>query len=303
MLRRSFSALAINNITVFGSGTMGGGIAQVSAAAGVNVTLVDVKEDVLAKNKDVIAKSLGRIIKKEVEKKGGNVNDVPKAVDEIMSRITTTVDAQAAVKNTDLVVEAIVENLAVKQKLWTGINDAAPASCIFASNTSSLSIDDQAAVVPSRRANFAGLHFFSPVAMMKLVEVVKGADTSKQTLDDLFDYSKRIGKVPILCKDTKGFVVNRLLVPYMLEAFRLVERDVASVEDVDIAMRLGAGHPQGPFQLADSVGLDIVYNISHAWHKTDPENPIFVPSKLIDQKIAEGKLGVKNGKGFYNWGK
>jgi len=301
MFRRCQSALAINTVTVFGSGTMGGGIAQISAAAGVNVQLVDLKEDVLAKNKDVIAKSLGRIMKKQVEKKGGNIDDVPKAVDEVMSRITTTTNPQEAVSKSDLVVEAILEDLSAKQKLWTSINDAAPKETIFATNTSSLSVDDQAAVIPNRQANFAGLHFFSPVPMMKLVEVVKGASTSQQVVDDLYDYSKRIGKVPILCKDTKGFVVNRLLIPYMNEAFRLVERGDASFEDVDLGMKLGAGHPMGPFTLADSIGLDVIANISHAWHKFDPSNPIFVPSKLIDAKVAEGKLGRKTGEGFYKY--
>lgn len=303
MFRRSASTLAINTVTVFGSGTMGGGIAQISASAGIRVNLVDVKEDVLAKNKDVIAQSLGRIVKKQVEKKGGDIQQVPKAVDEIMSRIQTYTDAQAAVKSTDLVVEAIVENLAAKQKLWQSIDAAAPETAIFATNTSSLSVDDQAAVVPKRQTRFAGLHFFSPVAMMKLVEVVKGATTSQEVVDDLYDYTKRVGKVPILCKDTKGFVVNRLLIPYMLEAYRLVERGDASFEDVDLGMQLGAGHPMGPFTLSDSIGLDVIHNISHAWNKFDPSNPIFKPSKLIDDKVAEGKLGRKTGEGFYKYGK
>ncbi len=303
MLRRSACQLAINRVTIFGSGTMGGGIAQISAQAGIPVTLVDVSDSVLAKNKAVIAGSLARVVKKQVETAKGDLSKVPQQVDEIVARISTTTDAQAAVKATDLVIEAIVEDIAVKQKLWASIDGAAPASTIFATNTSSLSVDDQAAVVPKRAANFAGLHFFSPVAMMKLVEVVRGASTSQAVLDDLFDYSKRVGKSPILCQDTKGFVVNRLLVPYMLEAFRLVERGVASIEDVDVGMKLGAGHPMGPFTLADSIGLDVIHKISQAWHAADPANPAFVPSKLITDKVAEGKLGRKSGEGFYKYGK
>ena len=303
MFRRCTGALAINRVAVFGSGTMGGGIAQITANAGSAVTVVDVDAGVLAKNKGVIAGSLGRVVKKQMEKDGADASKVADAVAAIMGRMTFTTDAAAAVKDADLCVEAIVENLAVKNKLWASIDAAAPKACIFATNTSSLSVDDQAAVVGSRAANFAGLHFFSPVAMMKLVEVVKGKATSQATVDDLYDYSKRVGKSPILCSDTKGFVVNRLLIPYMNEAFRLVERGVASVEDVDIGMRLGAGHPMGPFALADSIGLDVIQSISKGWHESDPTNPIFVPSKLIDDKVKEGKLGRKSGEGFYKYGK
>lgn len=301
MLRRSLTGLAIQNLTIFGSGTMGGGIAQISAAAGYNVTLVDVSDEVLVKNKGVIAGSLMRVVKKQL-----NTDDMSKvqaSVNDILSRITTTTNAQAAVKNADLVVEAIVENLAAKNKLWQAIDGAAPKSAIFASNTSSLSIDDQAASVAGRKTRFAGLHFFSPVPMMKLVEVVKGAACEQSVVDELLDYSKKVGKTPVTCGDHKGFIVNRLLIPYMNEAFRLVERGVCSVEDCDVAMRLGAGHPMGPFTLADSIGLDVIKSISHAWHAEEPTNPIFVPSKLIDDKVAEGKLGRKSGEGFYKYTK
>ena len=296
MLRRTSRAL-FGRVTVFGGGTMGGGIAQVTAIAGTPVTVVDIDDATCAKSKDVVMKSLSRVAKKkhadDAEKAKGLVNDV-------MSKMTFTSDSKAAVSNADLVIEAITEKIEAKKALWQAADAAAPAGCVFASNTSSLSIDEQAAAT-SRAAKFGGLHFFSPVPMMKLVEVVKGKDTSNDTHEALTAFVKKIGKTPVGCIDTKGFVVNRLLVPYMLESARLVERGVATVEDVDVAMKLGAGHPMGPFTLCDSVGIDVIKLITDKWHVEEPENPLFAPVKLIDEKVAAGKLGRKTGEGFYKY--
>ena len=296
MLRSTLVA-RFSRVAVIGGGTMGGGIAQVTAAAQIPVTIVDVDAAACDKSKQTIVKSLARVAKKKFE------TDEAKAksyVDDIVSRISFTSKPEEAAESADLVIEAITERLEAKNKLWQSIDGVAPASTIFATNTSSLSVNDQAKVT-KRGANFAGLHFFSPVPMMKLVEIVKGDETSKETLDKLAAYSKKIGKQSVICTDTKGFIVNRLLIPYMLEAARLVERGVATVEDVDVAMRLGAGHPMGPFTLCDSVGIDVLKLISDAWSEVEPENPLFKPSKLIDDKVKEGKLGRKTGEGFYKY--
>lgn len=296
MLRAS--ALArFSRVAVVGGGTMGGGIAQVTAVAGIPVTVVDVDAAACERSKKEIVKSLTRVAKKQF------ADDAAKAegwVNDVASRIAFTSKADEAAASSELVIEAITERLEAKNKLWKAIDGAAGANTIFATNTSSLSVDAQAAVT-KRADKFAGLHFFSPVPMMKLVEIVKGEHTSKATLDALTAYTKKIGKTPVLCTDTKGFIVNRLLIPYMLESARLVERGVASVEDVDIAMKLGAGHPMGPFTLSDSVGIDVIKLITDAWHEVEPTNPLFNPVKLIDDKVAAGKLGRKTGEGFYKY--
>jgi 3-hydroxyacyl-CoA dehydrogenase len=284
-------------VAVIGGGTMGGGIAQVTAASGIPVTIVDVDVAACDRSKKEVAKSLSRIAKKKFAEDGKAADNF---VNNTLSHIKFTTKADEAAAESDLVIEAITEKLDVKNKLWKSIDGAAAKGTIFVSNTSSLSIDQQAAAT-QRASNFAGLHFFSPVPMMKLVEIVKGEKTSEETMSKLSAYTKKIGKTPIVCTDTKGFVVNRLLIPYMLEAARLVERGVATVEDVDVAMKLGAGHPMGPFTLCDSVGIDVIKLVTDAWHKEEPENPLFNPVKLIDEKVAQGKLGRKSGEGFYKY--
>jgi 3-hydroxyacyl-CoA dehydrogenase len=300
MLRFTSSKL-ISKVTIFGSGTMGGGIAQVTAAAGIPVTLVDVNDTVLGKNKDVIAKSLARVAKKKLEAEGTAAQKA--FVDKILANISTSSNAAQAVADTDLVIEAIVEKMDAKVGLWKSIDGAAKPSTIFASNTSSLSITEQAqqGVAAARHPNFAGLHFFSPVPMMKLVEIVKTEQTSPATIEALQAYSKKIGKTSVVAKDTKGFIVNRLLIPLMAEAARLVERGVCTPEDVDVAMRLGAGHPMGPFQLMDSVGLDVVKLIQDGWNAAEPENELFKPLPIVNAKVSEGKMGRKSGEGFYKY--
>lgn len=278
---------------------MGSGIAQVAAASGHKVTVIDQSQEIIDKASASIQKSLGRVVKKKFP-------DDPKAqqtyVADVMSHLSLQTDAVEAVKSADLVVEAIVENLDVKKALFLALDKAAPPHTIFASNTSSIPIKDIAAST-KRLDRFGGLHFFNPVPVMKLVEVIRIPETSNATYNALEAFGKAVGKTTVQCKDTPGFIVNRLLVPYMMEAVRLVERGDATPRDVDIAMKLGAGYPMGPFELADYVGLDTMKFIIDGWMERDPENPLFSKSELVNKLVSEGKLGVKSGEGFYPYNK
>lgn len=276
---------------------MGSGIAQVAAATGHSVVLVDTSEDILKKSTKGIEGSLKRVVKKKFA-------DKPEAgeefVQKVLKNISTSTDAASVVQGTDLVVEAIVENLKVKQSLFSTLDKVAPEHTIFASNTSSLPIAD-IAVSTARLDRFGGIHFFNPVPMMKLVEVIQAPGTSQETFNALLDFSKALGKHPVSCKDTPGFIVNRLLVPYLIEAVRLHERGHGSKEDIDVAMKLGAGYPMGPFELLDYVGLDTSKFIVDGWYQMEPENPLFSPSPLLNKLVSEGKLGKKTGEGFYKY--
>lgn len=276
---------------------MGAGIAQVAAQTGHTVKLVDVSEEVLQKSHKNIEKSLGRVVKKKYESdpEGGS-----KFLKETMGRLSISTDATAAAAQSDLVIEAIVENLEIKQKLFSALDEAAPQHVIFASNTSSLPIGDIASAT-NRQDRFGGLHFFNPVPVMKLVEVVKAKETSEETFKSLRDFGKAMGKATVDCKDTPGFIVNRLLVPYMMEAIRMLERGDASAKDIDTAMKLGAGYPMGPIELGDYVGLDTCKFILDGWTEAYPDQPLFQPSPLLNKMVAEGKLGRKSGEGFYKY--
>lgn len=290
---------SIKHVTIVGSGLMGSGIAQVAAQAGQNVNLVDVNSEALVKAQKSIETNLGRVAKKLYKDKP---EDGIKFVKDAISRIKTSTDIVEASKSTDLVVEAIVENMDVKHKLFASINDVAPKHTIFATNTSSLSVNEIGTAV-NRKDRFGGLHFFNPVPVMKLLEVVKGAETSEETYNAMMQWGKSLGKVCVTCKDTPGFIVNRLLVPYIAEAARLFERGDASARDIDLAMKLGAGYPMGPLELADYVGLDTNKFILDGWHKKYPDNPLFKPIDLLNKLVSEGKLGVKAGEGFYKYEK
>lgn len=285
----------IKHVTIIGGGQMGAGIAQVAASTGHSVALVDTSEDILKKSVKGIEGSLKRVVKKKFA-------DKPEAGEEfiqnVLKNVSTSSDARAAVQSTDLVLEAIVENLQIKQDLFSALDKIAPAHTLFASNTSSLPISDIASST-NRLDRFGGLHFFNPVPMMKLVEVIATSATSQETFDSLLNFSKALGKTPVSCKDTPGFIVNRLLVPYMMEAIRLHERGHGSKEDIDIAMKLGAGYPMGPFELLDYVGLDTAKFIIDGWSAMDPGNPLFQQSELLNKLVAEGKYGKKTGEGFY----
>ncbi|KAI8812504.1 hydroxyacyl-CoA dehydrogenase [Cladochytrium replicatum] len=300
--RTMASAAGLSKIVVVGAGLMGSGIAQVSAQSNLQVTLVDVKPEFVEKGREMISTSLKRVAKKkfdgEPDKQGGWVDDV-------MSRIKTSTDTTESAKDADLIIEAIVENLSAKRSLFKSLDEVAPKHTIFASNTSSLPIGDIADAT-SRRDRFAGLHFFNPVPQMKLVEIIRLQETSDEVFDSLVNFTKQLSKVPVSCKDTPGFIVNRLLVPYMLEAARLVERGEATKEDVDTAMKLGAGYPMGPFELMDYVGLDTMKFITDGWYKDSKDlkgNELVAPVRSIDELTADGKLGRKGGEGFYSYKK
>ncbi|KAK8385620.1 hypothetical protein O3P69_016416 [Scylla paramamosain] len=291
-------ANAIKNVTVIGSGLMGAGIAQVAAQTGHSVTMVDIDPVAVGKAEKRIADSISRVAKK----KFGEGDEATKFVSESLSRLRTSTDAVASVESADLVVEAIVENLKTKKELFSKLDNAAPAHTIFASNTSSIPIA-KIAEATNRLDRFGGLHFFNPVPVMKLLEVVRIPETSSDTYDAMTAWGKAMGKVTVECKDTPGFIVNRLLVPFMFEAVRMVERGEASPKDVDTAMKLGAGHPMGPFELMDYVGLDTGKFIIDGWHKDYPDVEIFSPSPLLEKLVSEGKHGVKSGEGFYKYKK
>ncbi|KAB7502234.1 Trifunctional enzyme subunit alpha, mitochondrial [Armadillidium nasatum] len=287
-------ANAIKNVTVIGSGLMGGGIAQVAAQTGHNVVMVDVDDGVLSKAHERISTSMKRVAKKKF---GDSQEEANKFVSDSLSRLTTT-----SVKNADLVVEAIVENIDIKQKLFKQLDEAAPEHTIFASNTSSLSIQ-KIAQNAKRKDRFGGLHFFNPVAVMKLLEVIRIPETSQATTDSMIAWGKAMEKVTVQCKDTPGFIVNRLLLPYKMEAYRMYERGDASYRDIDTAMKLGTGYPMGPFELSDYVGLDTSLFIIEGWAKEYPDEPLYKVPEILRKLVSEGKLGVKTGEGFYKYNK
>ncbi|ELU06583.1 hypothetical protein CAPTEDRAFT_137685 [Capitella teleta] len=301
VLKRSFSSsagrAAIKHVTVIGGGLMGSGIAQIAAQTGHDVTMVDMSEDILAKSKAYIEQSLSRVARKKYK-------DDPEAGENFMQettrRLSTNTDTRDAVQNTDLVIEAIIENIDIKQKLFSGLDNAAPQHTIFASNTSSLPIKDLAKST-SRADRFGGLHFFNPVPVIKLLEVIRLPETSDATFQSLVDFGQAVGKTTVEAKDTPGFIVNRLLVPYIMEAVRLLERGDASARDIDVAMKLGAGYSMGPIELVDYVGLDtlkFVIDGESRWNESMPDNPLFNPSPMLNKLVSEGKLGLKTGEGF-----
>ncbi|XP_049912072.1 hydroxyacyl-coenzyme A dehydrogenase, mitochondrial-like [Epinephelus moara] len=299
---RGFSSSAVRNavikhVTVIGSGQLGAGIAQTAASTGHSVALVDINDDILKKAIKGIEGNLKRVVKKKFA-------DQPEAGEEfiqmVMQNVSTSTDAESVVQDTDIVVEAIVENLKIKQDLFGWLDKLAPALTIFASNTSSIPITDIASST-SRLDRFGGLHFFNPVTIMKLVEVIATSETSQETLDSLLNFSKSLGKIPVSCKDTPGFIVNRLYTPYLVDAMKLHERGHGSIEDIDTVIKLGLGNPMGPFELMDHIGLDTMKSIIDSLHVAIPDHPLFTPPELFTKMVAEGKLGRKTGEGFYKY--
>jgi len=289
----------VNHVAIVGSGLMGSGIAQITAQAGFQVTLVDQNDAALNKAMASIKSSLQRSTKKKFEKEPQNAEIY---ISETMSRIATATSVSNGAQNADLIIEAIVENLKVKHSLFKQLDEISPPQTIFASNTSSLPIADIAQVC-SRKDKFGGLHFFNPVPVMKLLEVIKTNNTSESTYNTLLEFGKSIGKVTVECKDTPGFIVNRLLVPYLFQAIHMYERADASAKDIDVAMKLGAGYPMGPLELADYVGLDTCKFIVDGWREKYPEDPTFKESQVLNKLVADGKLGRKSGEGFYKYTK
>jgi len=274
---------------------MGSGIAQVAAQAGYKVVLVDINSDAVNKSKKMVEDSVKRIAKSKFKE---NPAQAETFAQETLSRVSGETDPVAGVKNSDVVIEAIIENMKKKQELFSLLDKNAPSHTIFASNTSSLSIT-KIAKSTNRRDRFGGLHFFNPVPVMKLVEVIKTDETSPETLATLQEFGKKLGKTVITCKDTPGFVVNRLLVPYLNEAINLYARGVASPQDIDNAMKLGCGFPMGPFELMDYVGLDTCYYVLDGWSKEYPNETAFKPAENLKKLVEQKKFGKKTGEGFY----
>ncbi|GAV09104.1 hypothetical protein RvY_18701 [Ramazzottius varieornatus] len=299
VVQRSYSVQksVIRDVMVVGSGLMGTGIAQVVAAAGMNVSLVDRSTKMVDDAKSHMEKSLT----KHAQKQFPDEKDKQKTfVEETLSRVRAYNDPCIPAGQADLVIEAIVEHLPSKKDLFHKIDKVAANHTIFTTNTSSLSVGAMAEAT-ERKDRFGGLHFFSPVPVMKLVEVVRIDQTSDDTLESLMSFVKAINKVPIKCKDTRGFIVNRLLIPYTMEAIRMLERGDAAAKDIDTAMKLGAGYKVGPIELTDLTGIDLAKHIGDAWSRDHPNDPVFKPILLIDKMVAEGRIGKKSGKGFYEY--
>jgi 3-hydroxybutyryl-CoA dehydrogenase len=280
----------IASVSVIGGGLMGSGIAQVCAQAGLPTTLCDVTPELTARAQALIEKSLAQ----GVEKGKWSAEDQAAA----LSRLTLTTDVAVAAQR-DLVIEAIVEDLAVKRALFAALDASAPEPTILASNTSSLVIAELA-VATKRADRVCGLHFFNPVPLMPLVEIVRAVTTSDATMQGVSHLVLQLGKEPIQAKDRSGFVVNFLLVPYMLDAIRAFEHGVASIEDIDTGMRLGCGHPMGPFTLLDFVGLDTVARIAEIMFEEYREARYASPP-LLKRMVTAGWYGRKSGRGFYDY--
>jgi 3-hydroxybutyryl-CoA dehydrogenase len=282
--------LEIRSVGVAGCGLMGSGIVEVAAKAGFDVIVTEVDAKALEAGRQRILKSVDKAVEKAKLTQADR--------DATLARIRFETDL-AAHADRDLVIEAVVEEVTVKNQLFGTLDTLCAARTIFASNTSSLTITDMAAAT-SRPDRFVGLHFFNPVPVMKLVEVVRTIATSEEAFRSAFDFVGRLGKEPIAAKDNSGFVVNLLLVPYMLDAIRQLERGVASIEDIDKGMVLGCGYPMGPFTLADFVGIDTLHKISEIMFDEYREER-FAPPPLLRRIVALGRFGRKSGKGFYDW--
>ncbi|VFB03153.1 3-hydroxybutyryl-CoA dehydrogenase [Chryseobacterium taihuense] len=281
----------IKNIVVIGAGTMGNGIAHTFAQSGFSVNLVDVSQDALDRGLKTITTNLDRIIAK------GNLTEEKKA--ETLGNIKTFTELKDAVTHADLIVEAATENQDLKLKIFGQMDEFAPESCILATNTSSISITKIAAAT-KRADKVIGMHFMNPVPIMKLVEIIKGYSTSKETFDAIYTMSKTLGKVPVEVNDYPGFVANRILMPMINESIETLYNGVAGVEEIDTVMKLGMAHPMGPLQLADFIGLDVclaILNVMYDGFK----NPKYAPNPLLVNMVMAGKLGVKSGEGFYDY--
>lgn len=280
----------VTKVTVVGGGLMGSGIAQVCAQAGIATTVREVTTALAEKARANITKSLDKGVEK------GKVT--PSDRDAALTRIAFTTDLGAA-RESDLVIEAVIEDLAVKDALFKELDALCPDRTIFASNTSSLVIAEMAAMT-KRADRFCGVHFFNPVPLMPLVEVVRAIRTSDATVETAMGFARQLGKEAILAKDRSGFIVNFLLVPYMLDAIVALESGVASVADIDKGMKLGCGHPMGPFTLLDFVGLDTTLHIAEIFFNEYREKR-YAPPPLLKRMVTAGWYGKKNGMGFYDY--
>jgi 3-hydroxybutyryl-CoA dehydrogenase len=281
--------MEIRKVGVLGCGLMGSGIAQVAATAGFDVTVLEVEQKFLDKGFAAIEKSLAKFADK------GVLKETPEKVRARLRGTTRKED----LADCDLVIEAIIENVEEKKKMYASIDGLVKKEAIFATNTSSISVTELLTAT-QRPERFIGMHFFNPVPLMKLVEVARTIATANDVFETAYEFGKQLGKVPVRTSDKTGFIVNRLLVPYLLDAIRAYEEGVGSVEDIDNAMKLGAGHPMGPLTLLDFVGLDTTYYITHVMFDEFKERR-FASPPLLKRMVMAGWYGRKTGKGFYDY--
>jgi 3-hydroxybutyryl-CoA dehydrogenase len=286
--------MEIKKVGVLGCGLMGSGIAQVCATAGFDVTVLEVDQKFLDRGFDGIRKSLTKFAERPPEK--GGITAQQK--DEILARLKGTTNKND-MAHCDIIIEAVTENVAEKMKMYSEIDAIAKKHAVFASNTSSISITELMTAT-KRPERFVGMHFFNPVPLMKLVEVVRTVATADDVYESAYEFAKKLGKVPVRTSDKTGFIVNRLLVPYLLDAIRAYEEGVGSIEDIDNAMKLGCGYPMGPFTLLDFVGLDTTYYITHVMYDEFKERR-FASPPLLKRLVMAGWYGKKTGKGFYDY--
>jgi len=281
----------MKNIAVVGAGTMGNGIAHTFAQSGFKVQLIDISEVSLKRGMNTIAKNLDRMVAKE------KISEADKA--KTLGNIQTYTNITEGVKSASLVVEAATENLDLKLKIFKELDEACPGDTILATNTSSISIT-QIGAVTSRPDMVIGMHFMNPVPIMKLVEIIRGYNTSDKVTNTIMELSKTLGKIPTEVNDYPGFVANRILMPMINEAIETLYNGVAGVSEIDTVMKLGMAHPMGPLQLADFIGLDVCLSILNVMYDGF-KNPKYAPCPLLVNMVRAGKLGVKSGEGFYDY--
>lgn len=281
----------MKNIAVIGAGTMGNGIAHTFAQFGYNVQLIDISQAALDRGLATITKNLDRMVAKEKITEDDKNNT--------LNNITTHTSIKEGVQNTSLVVEAATENIDLKLKIFKDLDEACAEDTILATNTSSISIT-QIAAATNRPEKVIGMHFMNPVPIMKLVEIIRGYNTSDEVMDFTVNLTKKINKVPVEVNDYPGFVANRILMPMINESIETLYNGVAGVAEIDTVMKLGMAHPMGPLQLADFIGLDVCLSILNVMHDGF-KNPKYAPCPLLVNMVAAGKLGIKSGEGFYDY--
>ncbi|WP_033961879.1 3-hydroxybutyryl-CoA dehydrogenase [Psychroserpens jangbogonensis] len=281
----------MKNVAVIGAGTMGNGIAHTFAQSGFKVQLIDISEASLKRGMDTIAKNLDRMVAKE------RISEADKQT--TLGNITTFTSVAEGVEYAGLVVEAATENIDLKLKIFKQLDEACPDDTILATNTSSISIT-QIAAVTSRPEMVIGMHFMNPVPIMKLVEIIRGYNTSDEVTNTIMELSKTLGKIPTEVNDYPGFVANRILIPMINESVETLYNGVAGVQEIDTVMKLGMAHPMGPLQLADFIGLDVCLSILNVMYDGF-KNPKYAPCPLLVNMVRAGKLGIKSGEGFYDY--